>query len=421
MRKLQVYIEMNARHQLAGMIVGNNYSDARFCYVDEYLSIPGIRPISIQLPLQAEPFDSVQTRCFFEGLLPEGFSRKAVANWAKTDENDYMTILEKLGQECLGAICIKGEQEMMADASYELLRNEQVYALASEGATKSTEVLMETHLSLTGASGKAGLYYDSNHQRWYLPKGSAASTHIVKQSHVRLNRIVLNEQICMRTADKIGIDVPDSFIINLGEGKDQDILYATKRYDRDLNSGLFVGELQCPCRLHQEDFSQALGIPASEKYETKRDSYLKRMFKLLNDYSSNPVEERIKLWKRIVFNFLIGNTDCHIKNFSLLYSKDLKAIHLAPAYDIVCTRMYGISNEMSFYIGGELDIRKMNRNIFIDAAKEVGLGEKMAMRYFDDMSNHIEACIDEAAYELFHMGFEDAYLIRDTIKRAKDI
>lgn len=277
---------------------------------------------------------------------------------------------------------------------------------------------METHLSLTGASGKAGLYYDSAHQKWYLPRGSAASTHIVKQSHIRLGRIVLNEQLCMRTAKKIGIDVPDSFIINLGEARDQDVLYATARYDRDMSSELYIGNLQCPYRLHQEDFSQALGIPSAEKYETKHASYLKRMFKLLNDYSSNPVEDRIKLWNRIVFNYLIGNTDCHVKNFSLLYSSDLKSVRLAPAYDIVCTRMYGTTDEMSFYIGDELDITKMNRDTFVCAANEVGLGERLAMKNYDRLSEQLEECIDEAAYELFHMGFQDAISVRDAIKKA---
>ncbi|MGN0368262.1 MAG: type II toxin-antitoxin system HipA family toxin [Wujia sp.] len=418
MRELQVYIEWKGNWQLAGIIKGENHEDAGFCYADEYLSIADIRPISIQLPLQKEPFRPEQTRCFFEGLLPEGFSRKAVANWMKADENDYLTILEKLGQECLGAICIQSKETNLREATYEPLSDEQVYALASEGATKSTEVLMDTHLSLTGASGKAGLYYDSAHQKWYLPRGSATSTHIVKQSHIRLGRIVLNEQLCMLTAKKMGIDVPDSFIINLGEAREQDVLYATARYDRDMSSQIYIDNLQCPYRLHQEDFSQALGIPSAEKYETKYGSYLKRMFKLLNDFSSNPVEDRIKLWNRIVFNYLIGNTDCHVKNFSLLYSSDLKSIRLAPAYDIVCTRMYGTTNEMSFYIGGELDITNMNRDTFVHAANEVGLGQRLAMKNYDRLSEQLEGCIDEAADELFHMGFQDAISVRDAIKKA---
>lgn len=418
MKELQVYVEIEGRQQLVGIIQGENYSDARFCYADEYLKISNIRPISIRLPLQEKPFSPDQTSCFFEGLLPEGFSRKAVANWMKADEKDYLTILEKLGHECLGAVYIKGKDIDADEKSYIALSREEVYALASEGATKSTEVLIETHLSLTGASGKTGLYYDSSNNRWYLPKGKAASTHIVKQSHVRLNRIVLNEQLCMLTAKNIGIDVPDSFIINLGKGKETDVLFATKRYDRDLNSGIYIGKLMCPYRLHQEDFAQALGIPSSEKYEVEQKSYMKRMFKLLNDYSSNPIEDRIKLWNRIIFNYLIGNTDCHVKNFSLLYSSDFKSIRLAPAYDMLCTSVYGTTNDMSFYIGGELDIRRINRETFVCAANEIGLGERLAMKQFDYLSQHLEECMDNAADELFDKGFKEVMLLKEAIKKA---
>ena len=67
-----------------------------------------------------------------------------------------------------------------------MVTEHQVKALAAEGAQKSVEIVTKSHLSLTGASGKVGLYYHEAGSRWYLPEGTAPSTHIVKQSHVRL-------------------------------------------------------------------------------------------------------------------------------------------------------------------------------------------------------------------------------------------
>ena len=90
---------------------------------------------------------------------------------------------------------------------------EEVKRLAQEGATESAELVTKAHLSLTGASGKVGLYYDNEKDEWYLPYGDAPSTHIVKQSHVRLKNIVANEQLCLLTAKKLGIEVPESFIV----------------------------------------------------------------------------------------------------------------------------------------------------------------------------------------------------------------
>ena len=140
MERLNILIELNGVSQRVGTIVGNNSSDAVFQYDDEYLSIDRIRPISVHLPLQREAFTVQETASFFEGLLPEGFSRRAVANWAKSDENDYLSILKKLGQECLGALQVTEKEHPIPAGYYELLSPAQVKALAAEGATKSTRL-----------------------------------------------------------------------------------------------------------------------------------------------------------------------------------------------------------------------------------------------------------------------------------------
>ena len=414
MRELSVYIELNGIQTLVGTISGEQYNDARFRYVREYIEAREAAPISVSLPFQDDYFSTEQTRNFFESLLPEGFSRKAVADWMKADENDYIAILAQLGRECLGAIkIVEGNDDR--ESGYELLSAERVKALAAEGATKSTEILLETHLSLTGASGKVGLYYNSDNNKWYLPKGDAPSTHIVKQSHVRHKQIVLNEQLCIQTAKRIGIAVPESFIVSNGSQSDQDVLYATPRYDRPLSENKIIDGLKCPYRLHQEDFAQALGIFASDKYEKVPSGYMSRMFDLLRHNSVNPIEDQIALLRIIIFNYLIGNTDCHVKNFSLLYSEDLKSKRLAPAYDLVATRVYRTTSNMSFYIGGELDISKINRNNFAISASEIGLSQKMVLDNFDYVANKLEGAMTEAAEELANKGFDNSISLKNEI------
>ena len=414
MRELSVYIELNGIQTLVGKISGEQYNDARFRYVREYIEAREAAPISVSLPFQDDYFSTEQTRNFFESLLPEGFSRKAVADWMKADENDYIAILAQLGRECLGTIkIVEGNDDR--ESGYELLSAERVKALAAEGATKSTEILLETHLSLTGASGKVGLYYNSDNNKWYLPKGDAPSTHIVKQSHVRHKQIVLNEQLCIQTAKRIGIAVPESFIVSNGSQSDQDVLYATPRYDRPLSENKIIDGLKCPYRLHQEDFAQALGIFASDKYEKVPSGYMSRMFDLLRHNSVNPIEDQIALLRIIIFNYLIGNTDCHVKNFSLLYSEDLKSKRLAPAYDLVATRVYRTTSNMSFYIGGELDISKINRNNFAISASEIGLSQKMVLDNFDYVANKLEGAMTEAAEDLANKGFENSILLKKEI------
>ena len=337
MRTLNVSIEREGKLVPAGMICGEGSSDARFQYSDSYLSDPKAAALSVSLPLTEKPYSARQTRTFFEGLLPEGFTRLSVAQWMHFDERDYLSILHALGRECIGAISVTEEDEKVEE-SYTKLTKEQVRELAAEGAEKSAELVTKAHLSLTGASGKVGLYHSGNSNSWYLPGGTAPSTHIVKQSHVRLDAIVTNEQLSLITARRCGIEVPHSFIINTGKGTEREVLFATERYDRFFpKEQRLVNGLPCPMRLHQEDFAQAMGIPSSEKYGHGSDSYLKEMFDILRRYSSNPIADQLRLWDTIVFDFLIGNTDAHIKNFSLLYGTDLKEIRLAPVYDLVST------------------------------------------------------------------------------------
>ena len=410
MRKLLVYIEINGKSEYVGEIVGSSFEDACFTYDASYLNNPEYRAISIGLPLKEKTFNNKRTQIFFDGLLPEGFTRKCVAEWMHIDKDDYLSILACLGRECLGAIRIVDNSNCDIASEYSELSKEEVYALASEGTTESAELVVKSHLSLAGASGKVGLYYNETNKKWYLPIGEAPSTHIVKQSHVSLKKIVANEQLCLLTAKNLGIDVPESFIITTDSNNEEAVLFATKRYDRqfvannDVINGLIV-----PCRLHQEDFAQALKIPAINKYEKNNEGYMKMLFDVIRLYSAEPMIDLLKLWDIFVFNYLIGNTDNHIKNLSLLYGKDLKSIRLAPAYDIVSTMFYKNSaEEMAISIDGKYNINEISRESFKNMTTQVGIGTKIAMQRFDDMVSRFEDALKEAEHIL------DAYGIKQT-------
>ena len=290
----------------------------------------------------------------------------------------------------------------------------------------STELLVKTHLSLTGASGKVGLYYEPHAEKWYMPLGLAPSTHILKQSHIRLDSIVTNEQLSLLTARKLGIDVPDSFIVKaeseeLPGESEANVLLATARYDRIFpKKKKMIGGLPVPLRLHQEDFAQALGISAADKYETEdkgeTSGYLRRMFDLLRKYSADPITDQTRLWNIIVFNAFLGNTDSHIKNFSLLYHADLGTMRLAPAYDLLSTSVYESSTrDLAFRIGDAWSLDQLTRDCFEQAAEEAGLGRKFAMKQFDGMCDRFEKALRDTGACLEMQGFSAAGRIVDQI------
>lgn len=355
----------------------------------------------MSLPLQSEPFSAEKTRNYFDGLLPEGFTRRRVAQFLRADENDYLSILAGLGGECLGALQVLEEGDPPVSPAYQKLSLKEVQTLAAEGTTVSAEWVTKAHLSLTGASGKVGLYRGQD-GTWYLPEGTAPSTHIVKQSHVRLARIVANEQLCMQTAFRLGIEVPESLIVNVGKGGDEDILFASQRYDRTLEgSKRMLNGMPVPFRLHQEDMGQALGISASEKYESRQGHYYARMCSLLRHYSSSPIEDLNKLWQTLLFNYFIGNTDAHIKNISLLYNKELSGLRLAPSYDLVSTVVYAASTrDMAMWIGEDLSLDHIHRASFAQAAKEAGLNVSHAMDQLERMGQAFPSALEASAREL---------------------
>lgn len=416
----KIYIEIKGSQVPVGDIVGENVETAGFRYYDEYLEKEEYKPISISLPFTDERYDSKRTRNFFEGLLPEGFTRKSVAGNLRVDADDYMSILYGLGQECLGAIRISSADEEELTYGYEKVSVKQLEELAAEGATTSTELVTKAHLSLAGASGKVGLYLDKAEEEWYLPLGLAASTHIVKQSHVRLRNLVTNEQLCMLTAKKLGLRSPKSFIIDTERPSDEEILFATERYDRYIDEeSKIVDGLRVPYRLHQEDFSQALGIAPLDKYESEGDDYMRKAFTLLRDYSADPIEDQLMLWDKIVFDYLIGNTDNHIKNISLIYSKDMRSIRIAPVYDIVSTAIYdSCSKDMGMSIGGVLALKDIRRDDWIRQTQMIRLGSKMAMNRMDKMAEKFENALVESALELVDIGFTQALEIKESVLRC---
>lgn len=98
MRRLAVFIEINGKNEYAGEILGHDSGDARFTYAESYLKNPEHRAISIGLPMEEKAFNPMRTRIFFERLLPEGFTRRCVAEWLHIDEGDYISILAGLGR-----------------------------------------------------------------------------------------------------------------------------------------------------------------------------------------------------------------------------------------------------------------------------------------------------------------------------------
>jgi serine/threonine-protein kinase HipA len=160
------------------------------------------------------------------------------------------------------------------------------------------------------------LFFDGGN--YYIPEGASPSSHILKTAMAQLDNTVINETFCMTLAFRVGLPVPAAQVVTIG-GKH---VFMVERYDRTRSAAGNV------VRLHPEDFCQALGIPPELKYEKEGGPGFGDCFRLVEEWSDEPLLAAGNLLNWAIFNFIIGNADAHGKNVSFLYNEGL--VRVAP-------------------------------------------------------------------------------------------
>jgi len=170
----------------------------------------------------------------------------------------------------------------------------------------------------------------------------------------------------MTLAQAVGLNAPN--IEYRPIGKKSCIL--VQRYDRTTD------EAGSTTRLHQEDFCQALGFPPERKYQAEGGPMLGDCISLLRDWSTAPVLDIPNFINGLIFNVLIGNTDAHSKNYSLLYSGGER--RLSPYYDLVSTLAWPtLSKNLAMKIGSCESVNAFTIGDWKRMAKKTGLGWPM--------------------------------------------
>ncbi len=180
---------------------------------------------------------------------------------------------------------------------------------------------------------------------------------ILKPNPPPFEEVPANEALTMTMAAAAGMEVPPHGLLPASDGS---WIYVIKRFDREGRGK----------RLHVEDFAQLSGATR----ETKYDSSLEKVARLVERYCSFPALELPKLAHRLLFCFLTGNEDMHLKNFSLLVRNGVAS--LAPAYDLLNTTLVleNAQEESALPLAGKK--RGLTRKNWIDDYCSVRLGLK---------------------------------------------
>jgi serine/threonine-protein kinase HipA len=366
-------------------IVGRLWLDQRkrFCFQYDTLWLEGSRiPLSLSLPLRLAPYLDDESHPFFANLLPEERIRAVIARNLGISLNNDFGLLERIGGDCAGAVSLvpEGPELQRATSRYRQLSNDELFAIIRELPQRPLMAGEKgIRLSLAGAQKKLPVFYDD--ERFSLGYGSCPSNYIIKPAIENLDGTVENEAFCMALAREVGLEVPFSFI----QEHEGVRVFVVKRYDRVTTS-------RGTERLHQEDFCQALGVGPEFKYEAEGGPSLAACFGLLRRSSVRSGRDVLSLLNWVVFNYLIGNSDAHGKNISLLMLPE--GPMLAPFYDQLSTRIYahyGLSEGLAMRIGGESDPAVLRREHWERFAMEAGIKPSLVLKRVADLARSIQA------------------------------
>ena len=226
--------------------------------------------------------------------------------------------------------------------------------------------------------------------------------YILKPQHHVFPELPQNEDLTMRLAASVGIEVP---LHGLIWSKDHSLTYFIKRFDRKGHKD----------KVAVEDFAQLAGMSRDTKYNYS----MEKLVKLIDDYCTFPAIEKAKLFKLVLFNFLTGNEDMHLKNYSVIVRNG--KVELSPAYDLLNSTIVlkGDAEEIALSLKGKKS--NLNRDILINyfGNDRCNLPDKVVERTFDDIQKAISSWSDLIEISFLSKEMKDRY--RDLVQKRMDI
>ncbi len=216
---------------------------------------------------------------------------------------------------------------------------------------------------------------------------------ILKPQHIFYPELPQNEDLTMRIAETIGLEVP---LHGMEYSKDNSFTYFIKRFDR-------FGKNR---KLPVEDFAQLAG----KNRETKYDYSMEKLAGILEKYCTFPTVEKQKLFKLVIFNFIIGNEDMHLKNYSLIRRNNM--VELSPVYDLINTTiaLKNATEEIALPINGKKS--NLNRETLVDyyGEERLGLNRRSIGNVLFTIQNAIPAWIELIKISFLSKEKKSAYL-----------
>lgn len=354
---------------LGGAVAGRVEQKANrlsFVYDDDWRRSVDAYPLSLSMPLTAKGHSHAAINAFIWGLLPD--NERTLDRWAKdfqVSARNPFALIGAVGEDCAGAVqfvrpdrldMLQGAGAQAVDWLDERAIGDRLRSVVGEAGTGRTAG-DNGQFSLAGAQPKTALLRDGD--RWGIPAGRIPTTHILKPPARDLPGHAENEHLCLSLARALGLRTARSEVSSF----DGQLAIVVTRYDRIVDGGPGYENL---VRIHQEDMCQSMAVLPAAKYENEGGPTAKTIAALILNAAHRPLAagddldggKAADLWTFIdalIFNWIIGGTDAHAKNYSFLIGAG-GVVRLAPLYDLASA--FGLPDiqpqrmKMAMKIGG---------------------------------------------------------------------
>lgn len=344
-----------------------------FTYDENFLESK-VHEISQTMPLRQEPYRSNGVlHPYFDNLIAEGWLANAQAKALGTNVSNRLSLLLGFGHDLIGAVRIEDPEERQIKLP--IKEKENIAALTSRA-------------SLSGVQPKVFLIQDQQSIR--VAKYGERSTHIGKLELGMIPDLVDIEYLSLKMMSYLLPKEPtaEATINYLPEVNNIRTL-VVKRFDR--------GEMLDQPVVHFEEFNQLLSKKCNEKYDGA--------YHLMADYMRSNDKCAIidveRLFRRILVNLIIGNTDAHFKNFGLMYSGNGSRLELCPSYDVVAAAYYKQYQSIALAVShtSDLKIGSLKYKHFKLLADSFGLQIKILDFALQEIEFHFERAISKLEKE----------------------
>ncbi len=246
------------------------------------------------------------------------------------------------------------------------LREAPLLEYRHEDLDRLAEQVIRAQTSLTGVQPKLSLNLDKHEGSNRLTIVGLWGDFIFKPQTESYPQLPENEDLTMHLAEAAKINVVPHSLIRMADGK---LGYITRRIDRTRDGEKIDMEDMCQLTLH----------PTEYKYKGSHE----QIAKAIMQYCDMPKLELTNYMQRLLFCFVTGNNDMHLKNFSLY--RPTNTYQFTPAYDLlnVAIANPGDKEELALPLSGRKS--KLQLNDFLKAAATMGLEHNVVMRLIENM------------------------------------